>query len=64
MSSQRNNCKKILFYDNVDVSDGIDVNHDGCSHEWIMCHLRYVLHVNFRCELKVCDDEGNEFRRS
>lgn len=54
----------MLFYDNVDVSDGIDVNHDGCSHEWIICHLRYVLHVNFKCELKVWDDEGNEFRRS
>ena len=32
MSSLINNCKKMLFYDNIDVSDGVDVNHDGCSH--------------------------------
>ena len=45
----------MLDYDQIDVSEGIDVNKTPDLHECDICHYLYFLKINFRFHPKVCD---------
>ena len=38
----------MLYYDRVDVSEGIDVNKTSASKECDTCHYWYFLNYNFK----------------
>ena len=45
----------MLYYDRIDVSEGIDVSRTNESRRYITCNYHYFLKVNFRFQSKVCD---------
>ena len=45
----------MLYYNRVDVSEGIDVNKTNASNECIVCHYRYFLGKGFKFQSCVCN---------
>ena len=45
-----NNGKKMLEYDRIDISEGIDINKANASKECDICHYWYFLDKNFNYE--------------
>ena len=45
---------KMLKYNRIDFSEGIDTNKTDSSCECIIYHYWYFLNINFRFKLKVC----------
>ena len=45
----------MLYYDRIDVSEGIDVNKTSASKECIICHYWYFLDVGFKPQQDVCN---------
>ena len=46
---------KMLFYDRIDVSEGIDVNKTSASKECDICHYWYFLNYSFKFQPNVCN---------
>ena len=46
---------KTLYYDRIDVSEGIDVNKTSASKECDVCHYFYFLDYSLKHQLKVCN---------
>ena len=46
---------KMLEYDRIDLSEGIDVNNTNKSKECMLCHYWYFLNKNFSCGPYLCD---------
>ena len=46
---------KIIYYDRINVSEGIDVNKTSASKEWRICHYWYILNWSFRFQPVVCN---------
>ena len=46
---------KILYYNRIDVSEGIDVNKTSESKECDICHYWYFLDKGFKFQLNVCN---------
>ena len=46
---------KILYYDGIDVSEGIDVNKTSESKERDICHYIYFLDKGFKFQPNVCN---------
>ena len=46
---------KILYYDSIDVSEGIDVNKTSESKECNIFHYSYFLNYSFKLEPNVCN---------
>ena len=46
---------KMLYYDRIDVSEGIDVNQISSSKECDICHYWYFLHKGFKIQPDVCN---------
>ena len=46
---------KMLEYDRIDISEGIDMNKAGASKECDICHYWYFLNKNFNYEPNVCN---------
>ena len=46
---------KMLEYDRIDISEGIDLNKTNKSKECMLCHYWYFLHKNFSYGLYLCD---------
>ena len=46
---------KILYYDRVDVSEGIDVNKTSESKECDICHYRYFFDKGFSFQPHTCN---------
>ena len=46
---------KMLYYDRIDVSEGIDVNKTSASKECDICHYKYFLNYSFKFQPNVCD---------
>ena len=46
------------------MSKGNDVNKTGGSPECILCHYWYVLNMNFRFQLKVCNGFHNLMQKT
>ena len=45
---------KMLYYDRIDVSEGIDVNKTSSSKECDICHYWYFLNFSFKFQPDVC----------
>ena len=45
----------MLYYDKIDVSEGIDVNKTNHSPICIIWDYCYTLQVNFKCKSKLCN---------
>ena len=45
----------IAYYDEIDISEGIDVNKTSASKECIICHYCYFLDKGFNFHLNVCN---------
>ena len=43
----------MLYYDRIDVSQGVDDDNTNNSHKYIICNYYYLLSVNFRFQPKV-----------
>ena len=46
----------MLYYDRIDVSEGIDVNKTSASKEGIICHYWYILDKGFEFQQDVCNE--------
>ena len=46
---------KMLEYDRINISEGIDVDKTNKSKECILCHYWYFLHKNFRHGPYLCN---------
>ena len=46
---------KILYFDRIDVSEGIDVNKTSTSNECDILHYRYFLNYSFKFQANVCN---------
>ena len=38
----------MLYYDRIDISEGIDVNKTSASKEWDVCQYWYFLNYSFK----------------
>ena len=45
----------MLYYDRIDVSEGIDVNKTSASKECDICHYCYFLNYGFNFQPNVCN---------
>ena len=45
----------MLYYDRIDVSEGIDVKKTSASKECDVCHYRYFLNFSFRFQPNICN---------
>ena len=45
----------MIYYDRIDVSEGIDVNKTSASKECDVCHYFYFLDYSSKHQLKVCN---------
>lgn len=43
----------IIYYDRIDISEGIDVNKTSASQECIMCNYWYIFDKGFKFQLNV-----------
>ena len=46
---------KMLEYDRIDISEGVDVNKTNLSKERDICHYWYFKEVGFKYELYLCN---------
>ena len=46
---------KMLYFDKIDVSEGIDVNKTSASKECDICHCWYFLNKGFKFQPYVCN---------
>ena len=46
---------KMLYFDRIDVSEGIDVNQTSESKECNICHYWYFLDKDFKFQPNVCN---------
>ena len=45
----------MLYFDRIDVSEGIDVNKTSASRECNICHYWYFLNYSFKFQQNVCN---------
>ena len=45
----------MVYFDRIDVSEGIDVNKTSASKECDICHYWYFLNYSFKFQLNVCN---------
>ena len=45
----------MLYYDKIDVSEGIDINKTSESKECHICHYWYFLNYSFKFQPNVCN---------
>ena len=58
------NYKKMLEYDRINISEGIDVNKTNKSKECMLCHYWCFLDKNFSCGPFLCDGCYNIAQKS
>ena len=46
----------MLYFDRIDVSEGVDVNKTDDSRVCIICYYWYFLEISFRFQLEVCNE--------
>ena len=49
------NNMKVLYYDRIDVSKGIDINKTSASKEFHICHYCYFLNKGFNFQQYICN---------
>ena len=55
---------KMLEYDRIDISEGIDINKTNKSKECMLCHYWYFLDKNFSYGPYLCDGCYNIMQKS
>ena len=45
----------MIYYDRIDVSEGIDVNKTSVSEQCDICHYWYLLNYSFKFQPNVCN---------
>ena len=45
----------MLYYDRIDISEGIDVNKTNASKECDICHYWYFLNYRYKFQQNVCN---------
>ena len=45
----------MIYFDRIDVSEGIDVNRTSASKERDVCHYWYFLNFSFKFQPHVCN---------
>ena len=50
----------MLYFNRIDVSEGIDVNKTSESKECDVCHCWYFLNKGFKFQVNVCNGCHNE----
>ena len=45
----------MLYYDRINISEGIDVNKTSASNECDICHYWYFLNFSFKFQSNVCN---------
>ena len=55
---------KMLEYNRIDISEGIDVDKTNESKKCMLCHYWYFLNKNFGCGLYLCDGCYNIMQKS
>ena len=55
---------KMLEYDRINISEGIDLNKTNKSKECMLCHYWYSLHKNFSYGPYLCDGCYNMTQKS
>ena len=45
---------KMLYYDRIDVSEGIHVIKTSASKDWYICHYWYFLNYSVKFQQSVC----------
>ena len=49
----------MLYFDRIDVSEGLDVNETSASRECNICHYWYFLNYSFKFQPNVCNRYHN-----
>ena len=49
------NNTKMLYYDRIEISEGIDINKTSASKECDICHYWYFLNKEFKFQPYVCN---------
>ena len=45
----------MLYYDRIDISEGIDINKTSASKECDVCHYQYFLNYSFKFQSNECN---------
>ena len=45
----------MLYFDRINISEGIDVNKTSTSKECDICHYWYLLNKDYKFQLNVCN---------
>ena len=45
----------MIYYDRIDVSEGIDINKTSASKKCVFCHCWYFLDYSFKFQPNVCN---------
>ena len=46
---------KMLYYNKINISEGININKSNKSKECMICHHWYILDDNYKYEVEVCN---------
>ena len=49
------NVQKMLEYDRINISEGIDINKTSASKNYDICHYWYFKDIGFKYELYLCN---------
>ena len=55
---------KMLEYDRIDISEGIDLNKTTTSKECDICHYRYFKNIGFKYETYLCNGCNDLMQKS
>ena len=51
----KDKCSTVLFFDIIDISEGIDDNKTSASNVCDICHYWYFLNISFKFQPVICD---------
>ena len=54
----------MLYFDSIDVSEGVDIDKTSASNECDICHQQYFLGKGFKFQSHVCNGCGNALMMS
>ena len=55
---------KMLEYDRIDISEGIDINRTSISKEYDICHFWYFKDIGFKYEPNLCNGCHNLMQKA
>ena len=55
---------KMLEYDRIDITEGVDINETSTSKECDICHLQYFEDIGFKYEPYLCNGCHNLMQKA